>query len=145
MLLMIVELVLVVLVWLRGWRWWSLLPIPCAMVGGFVAGLAGISPNSPFFILFDIAASVAWFVMLFLWPKPLPRPGQFLKVVTETPPAAYGEATLPFQGTKRFRIYNVSTSSLAVGDEVQVVGRRGFKSTLKVVKHGQVELADQAE
>lgn len=136
MVLMVVELVLIVLVWLRGWRWWSLLPIPCALVGGFVAGLAGISPNSPIFILFDIAASVVWFAMLFMWPKPLPKPGQVLKVVTETPPQATGEAVVPFKENKRFTIVNLTAKALKAGEEVQVVGRRGFKPLLEVVRHG---------
>jgi len=68
--LLIAEIVLTVLVWQKGWKWLSLIPVISALLIGLMFGIVGGSLIvSPWIILIDVLAVIALIVMLNITPK----------------------------------------------------------------------------
>lgn len=68
--LLIAEIVLTVLVWQKGWKWLSLIPIIAALLIGVMIGLTGGTlANNPWIILIDVLAVIGLIVMLYNGPK----------------------------------------------------------------------------
>jgi uncharacterized membrane protein YfcA len=73
--LLILEIILTIVAWRKGWRWNSLIPVVSAMVIGFLfgigIGLSGINVDDAkgFAIIIDILATVALIVMCIKKPK----------------------------------------------------------------------------
>ncbi len=68
--MLIAEIILTIIAWNRGWRWYSLLPVGIAVaIGlliGFVIGLDGGSPeDAEWVITFDILAILVLLYMCF--------------------------------------------------------------------------------
>ncbi len=72
---MIIEIVLTVIAWRRGWKWWALIPLGAAVSiafsVGFVIGMLGGSagPVMPFFMLLDIGCLLALIILIVLPPE----------------------------------------------------------------------------
>lgn len=72
---MIIEIVLTVVAWNKGWKWWALVPlglaVSIAFSVGFVVGLFGGSagPVMPFFMLLDIGCLLALIILIVLPPE----------------------------------------------------------------------------
>ena len=62
----IIEIILAVFAWRKGWKWMSLIPISVALVIGFICGLSGGSPSDVIFV--DVLAIVALGIMCFKKP-----------------------------------------------------------------------------
>ena len=73
--MLIIEIILTIFVWRKGWKWWALLPVGLALLIGFCIGLGvGASGGSAAdvgggVILIDLAAIIALIVMLVKSPK----------------------------------------------------------------------------
>lgn len=70
----IIEIILTIFVWRKGWRWLALLPIGIALLIGFIigisVGMAGGTPTTGGGIIFiDILAIIALIIMLIKGPK----------------------------------------------------------------------------
>jgi hypothetical protein len=87
--LLIIEVMLTVAVWRKGWKGWGLLPIGIVMLTGFAAGLAGMDTGDflvPGLFLEGLAIA-ALCIMLKRAPKnakaqneePAPLPAETLK------------------------------------------------------------------
>jgi zinc transporter ZupT len=72
---MIIEIVLTIIAWRKGWKWWALVPlglaVSIAFSVGFVIGLLGGSagPVMPFFMLLDIGCLLALIILIVLPPE----------------------------------------------------------------------------
>lgn len=62
------QIILTIVVWFRGWKWYALLPMACAFVLGLFIGMSGGDITVPALIA-DILADVALIVMCFVKPK----------------------------------------------------------------------------
>jgi tetrahydromethanopterin S-methyltransferase subunit C len=62
----VIEILLTIWAWTRGWKSYSLIPLGAAMGIGFLCGLVGLYSEEmlPFFALLDIAAVVALIIMI---------------------------------------------------------------------------------
>ena len=70
--MLILEIILTILVWNKGWRWKSLIPVGTVVLLGFFYGFfIGLSEGtiSPFIILFDVVAVIILAVMYFVKPS----------------------------------------------------------------------------
>ena len=66
--LLIVQIVLTVLVWRKGWKWLSLIPLVIAFLLGFGIGfVGGTLETNPEIIFIDILAII---VLIFMLVKP---------------------------------------------------------------------------
>lgn len=80
--MILLELILVIVTWRRGWRWWSLLPWACAYVLafsiGFAMGAAGVRGQEAYLVLggvLEIFLIIALIVMAVIGRKKnLPPP-----------------------------------------------------------------------
>jgi len=72
--MLLIEIILTIFVWRKGWKWWSLLPVGIAFLAGILigmgAGMAGgnIDNIGPA-VLLDLFAIIALIVMLVKGPK----------------------------------------------------------------------------
>lgn len=62
--LLLAEIILTVIVWKKGWKWFSLLPLGICLLIGILIGLGGGEPTTAIFI--DIAAIIA---LILMWIK----------------------------------------------------------------------------
>lgn len=68
--LLIVEIILTVFAWRKGWRWLALLPVGIAHVAAFVSGLAigasggNIENSIGVFLIYDLLLIIAQVVMV---------------------------------------------------------------------------------
>lgn len=62
----ILEIILAVFAWRKGWKWMSLIPIAIAFVIGLICGLSGGTPSDV--ILVDVIAIIALAIMCFKKP-----------------------------------------------------------------------------
>jgi uncharacterized membrane protein YfcA len=69
--MLIIEIILTVLVWRKGWKWLSLIPLGVAFLIGLIIGASGASINSA--IIFDVLAIIALIIMLVKSPKETPK------------------------------------------------------------------------
>jgi len=73
--LLIIEIILTIFVWRKGWRWWAIVPVGLALlIGlsiGFGIGISGgdTSTIGMSSILIDLAAICALVIMLAVGPK----------------------------------------------------------------------------
>ncbi|MCM1564577.1 MAG: hypothetical protein NC238_01225 [Dehalobacter sp.] len=71
--MLIIEIILTIFVWRKGWKWLSLIPIGIALLVGFSigfgAGMSGGAVNPGNVILIDIFAIIALIIMLVKGPK----------------------------------------------------------------------------
>jgi len=73
--ILIIEIVLTVFAWRKGWKWLALLPVGIAMliafIAGYMVGLSGgnVSEVSNNAIVLDISAIIALIIMLIKAPK----------------------------------------------------------------------------
>jgi uncharacterized membrane protein YfcA len=67
--LLVLEIVLTVLVWNKGWRWLSLIPLGIAILVGMIIGASGQTEVGAY-VIFDILAVIALIVMLVKPNKP---------------------------------------------------------------------------
>jgi hypothetical protein len=68
--LLVAEIVLTVLVWQKGWKWLSLIPVISALLIGLMFGIVGGSLIvSPWIILIDVLTVIGLIVMLYNKPK----------------------------------------------------------------------------
>jgi len=72
--LLIIEIVLTIFAWRKGWKWYSLIPVGIAAGAGFFIGLGiGYAGGSASVfngvIVFDILAIVALAIMCYVPPK----------------------------------------------------------------------------
>jgi len=67
--ILILEIVLTVLVWNKGWRWLSLIPLGIAVLVGMIIGASGQTEIGAY-IIFDVLAVIALIVMLLNPNKP---------------------------------------------------------------------------
>lgn len=137
----VIEIGLLIAVWVRGWKFLSIVPFVLAVVAGFLAGMFQLPISDATFALFDTLGIAIWIVMLFLWPINLPRLGSILEAASIIPIGNMGVAVWPFGKKQLYSVVNVGQATVTKGELVQVVGRRGFKSTLAVTKYNvkQVE------
>jgi len=63
----IIEIILTILVWRKGWKWYALIPITVAFIIGATCGLIGIHPINILWV--DIFAAIALIVMFDKKPK----------------------------------------------------------------------------
>ncbi len=66
--LLILEIILTVTAWKKGWRWWALLPVAIAFgsafLTGFVIGASGNTIENPLvFIIFDLLLIITQIVL----------------------------------------------------------------------------------
>ena len=62
----IIEIILTIIAWEKGWKWSSLIPMFGAFIIGIIFGLAGIAIN--YLIFVDISAVIALVIMSFKSP-----------------------------------------------------------------------------
>jgi ABC-type dipeptide/oligopeptide/nickel transport system permease subunit len=74
--MIILEIILTVVAWLRGWKWKSLIPLGTVLIigliYGFILGLTGNfvdTTNVVWVNIFDILAIIALLIMVILPPK----------------------------------------------------------------------------
>lgn len=74
--MIILEIILTVVAWLRGWKWKSLIPIGAVLIiglfYGFILGLTGSFVDTTDVVwinIFDILAILALLIMVILPPK----------------------------------------------------------------------------
>ena len=70
--LLILEIVLTIVAWNKGWKWKSLIPVGSALLVGFIYGiLVGMSGGeiSPLIVIGDIAAIIILAIMCGVKPK----------------------------------------------------------------------------
>ena len=63
------QIILTIVAWYRGWKWYSLLPMACAFVIGFFIGLSGGQDVKSAALIADGLAVVALIVMCVVKPK----------------------------------------------------------------------------
>jgi hypothetical protein len=74
--MLIIEIILTIFVWRKGWRWWSLLPAALGLLIGFIIGygigVAGgdITAATGTSLLIDVGVIIALIIMLVNGPKP---------------------------------------------------------------------------
>jgi len=76
--LIIIEVILTIVAWIRGWKWLSLIPIGSAfflgmLSGSIIASLGEYPTNIISFIWIDILAVIALLIMI-VKPKKKPKP-----------------------------------------------------------------------
>ena len=62
------QIILTIVVWFRGWKWLALLPMAGAFVIGLFIGMSGGDITGPALIA-DLLADVALIIMCFVKPK----------------------------------------------------------------------------
>lgn len=68
--LLIVEIILTVVAWRKGWRWWALLPVGVAQIVAFVSGFViaasggDVEKSIGFFLIYDLLLIIAQVVMI---------------------------------------------------------------------------------
>jgi uncharacterized membrane protein YfcA len=73
--LLIIEIILTVIAWIRGWKWRSLIPLGLLVFIGFTVGMIlgslGLDPLvfQPAGIFLDLLGVIALFVMCIVKPK----------------------------------------------------------------------------
>jgi hypothetical protein len=73
--MLIIEIILTVFVWKKGWKWMALLPLGGALFIGFLIGLGigasggSVDDVSGLAVFIDVAAIVALIIMLIKGPK----------------------------------------------------------------------------
>lgn len=73
--MLILEIILTIIAWRKGWKWLSLVPMAMPIIIGFFTGVGiGLSGGSVdeipgFMIIFDIIAVIALIIMCFKSPK----------------------------------------------------------------------------
>jgi len=73
--MLIIEIILTIFAWRKGWKWLALLPIGLALLIGFSIGIGigasggSVADVSGGAVLIDIAAIIALIVMLVKGPK----------------------------------------------------------------------------
>jgi hypothetical protein len=70
--MLILEIIMTVLAWRKGWRWYSLIPCATAFSIGLVYGFIGINPPGAVGVYIEILALLALFFMM-LNPKKLEK------------------------------------------------------------------------
>jgi hypothetical protein len=70
--MLLVEIILTIIAWVRGWKWWALLPLGIALAIGFFVGVGIASTGGTIntndmmsFIWVDILAVIALGIMCF--------------------------------------------------------------------------------
>lgn len=63
----IIEIILTVFAWKKGWNWYSIIPMIVAFVIGFGIGAAGIDPSTA--IVVDVLAIVVLGIMCYKAPN----------------------------------------------------------------------------
>jgi hypothetical protein len=74
--MIIVEILLTIWAWNRGWKWYSLLPLGIAvfigLIAGFSIGTSGGSTNDVgWVVVFDVLATIALIIMISIRKKPI--------------------------------------------------------------------------
>lgn len=68
--MLIIEIILTVFAWRKGWKWTSLIPIGTAFLIGLMFGLSGgVDTSTPGVIFIDILAIIALILMVVYPPK----------------------------------------------------------------------------
>jgi hypothetical protein len=73
--MLIIEIILTIFAWRKGWRWLALIPMGLALLIGFIIGLSigasggSVADLSGGAILIDVAAIIALIVMVAKGPK----------------------------------------------------------------------------
>lgn len=73
--LVLAEIILTILAWRKGWRWWALIPVAIPFCIGFVMGIGiasqggSISDIGGWTIIFDVLAITALIVLVSVKPK----------------------------------------------------------------------------
>lgn len=68
--MLIIEIILTIIAWNRGWKWYSLLPVGICFGIGLIAGLSGASASDLEGIwVLDALAMVALVIMIFAKKK----------------------------------------------------------------------------
>lgn len=71
--MLIIEIILTIIAWNRGWKWWALLPLGIAFGFGFIAGASGMSQSDLEGLLFlDVIAIIALVIMIAVKKKEVP-------------------------------------------------------------------------
>jgi len=68
--LIIVQVLLTVFVWRKGWKWRSLIPLGSAFLTGVFIGLSGVIFDPVTLLFLDVLAIIALILMLVYPPKP---------------------------------------------------------------------------
>jgi Na+/phosphate symporter len=77
--LLIVEIILTIVAWRRGWMWYSLIPVGIGVTLGFLIGVSAASSGStidaasPGFIIIDLIICVALGIMAGVGKVPPPE------------------------------------------------------------------------
>ena len=141
----LIEIGLLIAVWLRGWGVLSIVPVLLALVSGFLAGLLQLPVSDADFALFDSLGIAIWIAMLFIWPINLPKPGSILEAAGTIPIGNMGMAAWPFGKRKLYQVLNIGQGTIAKDELVQIVGRRGFRSTLVITKYAPKNVKQDEE
>lgn len=73
--MLIIEIILTVFVWRKGWNWMSLIPTGLAFIIGFMLGASGsVDASSVGVIFIDVLAIIALILMLVFPPKTVTPP-----------------------------------------------------------------------
>ncbi len=71
--LLILQILLTVLTWKKGWKWFSLIPISASFIIGIVYGLTssiqGIEAPRYYFLILDSISTIVLGIMYFYPPK----------------------------------------------------------------------------
>ena len=59
----IIEIILTIVAWNKGWRWQSLIPIGTVFILGFMMGIGGAESTSVIWL--DVMAVIALIIMIF--------------------------------------------------------------------------------
>ena len=72
--MLIIEIILTVFVWKKGWRWMSLIPVGIAFLIGIMMGVSGtlVDTSSVGIVFIDVLAIIALILMLVYPPKTKP-------------------------------------------------------------------------
>jgi len=78
MIMLILEIVLTIVAWRKGWKAWALLPLGAGFGLGVIMGLLGIIPDetSALWLVPDLAAIIALIIMAAKGRQTLPKPVQ---------------------------------------------------------------------
>lgn len=67
--LLIIEIILTIFAWRKGWKWLALLPVGICVTIGFFIGITGGSLEGGGLIVPDILATLALILMVIKGPK----------------------------------------------------------------------------
>ena len=70
--LVIIEIILTIIAWIRGWKWWALVPGAVTFILGLMMGASGVTQMQAPMVV-DVACIVSLIILVVIAPKETKR------------------------------------------------------------------------